>query len=227
MKATEVLHYFLSEDGEKYWHEIQKLATDNSEKANTKLEKYFMEALRLNSQQVCKRTVKEDVTSLKHGKHPVEPKQDVMLLIVSPINLSLSSPHNSIFHHTSPLNPPQSKANHDRTTFHNPSTFNPNRAASSYLHYGFGPAGQLGKDMLLAYGVALLKVAGQMDGLRKAPGQMGELKRVELKTKGERKRAQVYGRHYMTADWGYLVAEPTSKFFLFLCGRMGVPRSVG
>ena len=91
MKATEVLHYFLSEDGEKHWHEIQKLATDNSEKANTKLEKYFMEALRLNSQQVCKRTVKEDVTSLKHGKHPVEPKQDVMLLIVSPLNLSLIS----------------------------------------------------------------------------------------------------------------------------------------
>ena len=76
--------------------------------------------------------------------------------------------------------------------------------------------------MLLAYGVALLKVAGQMDGLRKAPGQMGELKRVELKTEEERKQAQVYGRHYMTADWGYLVAEPTSKFFPLLCGMMGV-----
>ncbi|KAL2051171.1 hypothetical protein ABVK25_008600 [Lepraria finkii] len=65
-----------------------------------------------------------------------------------------------------------SKTNHDRTTFHNFLAFNPNRAASSYLHYDFGPAGQIGKDMLLAYSVVLLKVAGQMDGLRKAPGQM-------------------------------------------------------
>ena len=65
--------------------------------------------------------------------------------------------------------------------------------------------------MLVAYGVAILKVAGQMDGLRKAPGQMGELKRVELKTQEQRKQGQVFGRHYMTPDWGYLVAEPTSK----------------
>ena len=65
--------------------------------------------------------------------------------------------------------------------------------------------------MLLAYGTALLKVAGQMGGLRKAPGQMGELKRVQLNEESA-KLAQVHGRHYMTPDWGYLVAEPTSKF---------------
>ena len=82
MKATEVLHYFLSDEGESHWPEIQKLATDKSEKANAKLEKHFTEALRLTSKQVCKRTVKEGVTSLKHGRQAVKPKQDVMLLIV-------------------------------------------------------------------------------------------------------------------------------------------------
>ena len=50
-----------------------------------------MEALRLDSQQICKRTVKEDVTSLKIGKRPVEPKQDIMLLIVSSLDLSVIS----------------------------------------------------------------------------------------------------------------------------------------
>lgn len=75
--------------------------------------------------------------------------------------------------------------------------------------------------MLLAYGVALLRVAGQLDGLRKAPGQMGKLKWVELTTEEEKKRTGVHGRHYMTADWGYLVAEPTSKFFLFFCWACG------
>lgn len=100
MKATEVLHYFLSDEGERHWPEIQKLATDNSERANAKLEKYFMEALRLTSKQVCKRTVKEGVTSLRHGKQAVEPKQDVMLLIVrSP------SPRPLILLHHCPLIP--------------------------------------------------------------------------------------------------------------------------
>ena len=67
--------------------------------------------------------------------------------------------------------------------------------------------------MLLAYGTALLKVAGQMGNLRKAPGEMGELKRVQLDQERQ-KHAQVYGRHYMTPDWGYLVNEPTSKSWL-------------
>lgn len=69
----------------------------------------------------------------------------------------------------------------------------------------------LSHDMLLAYGTALLKVAAQMEGLRRAPSEMGKLKRVQLDEE-RRKQAQVYGRWYMTPDWGYLVSEPTSEF---------------
>ena len=69
-----------------------------------------------------------------------------------------------------------------------------------YIIHGFGPRGQLGKDMLLAYGTALLKVAARTKGLRTAPGQMGELKQVQVRGK----------RHYMTADWAYVVDEPTT-----------------
>ena len=50
-----------------------------------------------------------------------------------------------------------------------------------------------------------------MGGLRTAPDDMGKLKRVQLDEE-RRKQAQVYGRWYMTPDWGYLVAEPTSEF---------------
>lgn len=50
-----------------------------------------------------------------------------------------------------------------------------------------------------------------MEGLRGAPNEMGKLKRVQLDEE-KRERAQVYGRWYMTPDWGYLVAEPTSEF---------------
>lgn len=58
--------------------------------------------------------------------------------------------------------------------------------------------------MLLAYGTAMLKVAARTEGLRKAPGQMGELKRVDVQ--GRRRR------RYLTADWAYVVDEPTSEF---------------
>ena len=52
-----------------------------------------------------------------------------------------------------------------------------------------------------------------MDGLRPAPGDMGTLKKVEVKNeeKGMETNGQCWGRHYMTADWAYLVQEPTSK----------------
>ena len=57
-------------------------------------------------------------------------------------------------------------------------------------------------------------MAAQMDGLRKAPGQMGELKRVQLDEQGcKHTSGQAWGRHYMTADWAYMVQEPTSRSF--------------
>ena len=83
-QATEVLHYFLSQEGKSHWPEIQKLARDNSGKANANLEKYFMEALRLNSEQVWKRTVNADAKTFETDGKTVEPKQDVVLLIASP-----------------------------------------------------------------------------------------------------------------------------------------------
>lgn len=55
--------------------------------------------------------------------------------------------------------------------------------------------------MFLAYGTAMLKVAARTEGLRMAPGKMGELKKVYVAGK----------RHYLTADWAYVVDEPTSK----------------
>lgn len=70
--------------------------------------------------------------------------------------------------------------------------------------------------MLLAYGTAMLKVAARVQGLRPAPGQMGELKKVYVKNGG--KGQQQGRRHYLTADWAYVVDEPTSKSLLELSG---------
>ncbi|MCJ1452325.1 hypothetical protein MMC28_002667 [Mycoblastus sanguinarius] len=187
---AEVLHYFLTDGHQAHWPKIVELARKDTEKADKELTEYFMEAHRLTSEQVFKRTVKPKIIGgqasrekVKIGHNTFEPKQDIILLL--------------------------SKANKDSATFHNPDVFKLGRKASSYIYHGFGPNGKLGKDMLLAYGTALLKVAGQMGNLRKAPGEMGELKRVQLDQERQ-KHAQVYGRHYMTPDWGYLVNEPTT-----------------
>ena len=91
LKFAEVLDYFLSSghptdveaDAEKkrLWSEIQDLAVQDSDIADSKLEKYFMEALRLTSQQqICRRTVKESLVA----NHTLKPDQDVILLIVRP-----------------------------------------------------------------------------------------------------------------------------------------------
>ncbi|KAL9062988.1 MAG: hypothetical protein Q9161_009671 [Pseudevernia consocians] len=177
---TEVLDYFLSENGAAHWTQVQTLARQNSEKSNKRIGLYFLEAQRLISDQVCRRTAK---ASFKIGTKSIGSNEDVMLLI--------------------------SKANNDPHAFPSPTKFDPNRKDPRYITSGFGPTSMLSHDILLAYGTALLKIAAQMEGLRRAPNEMGKLKRVQLDEE-RHKHAQVYGRWYMTPDWGYLVSEPTT-----------------
>ncbi|KAI4241616.1 MAG: hypothetical protein L6R40_004448 [Gallowayella cf. fulva] len=98
-------------------------------------------------------------------------------------------------------------ANRDPSTFAKPNEFSLKRPVGDYIIHGYGPRGQIGRDMLLAYGTAMLKVAARVQGLRPAPGQMGELKKVYVKNGG--KGQQQGRRHYLTADWAYVVDEPT------------------
>ena len=95
LQFAEVLDYFLSfehptdvkanAEKKRLWSEIQNLAMQNSDIANSKLEKYFMEALRLTSeQQICRRTVKENLGKSRLANHRLQPDQDVVLLIVRP-----------------------------------------------------------------------------------------------------------------------------------------------
>ena len=95
LQFAEVLDYFLSfehptdvdanAEKKRLWSEIQNLAMQNSDIANSKLEKYFMEALRLTSeQQMCRRTVKENLGKSHLANHRLKPDQDVIFLVVRP-----------------------------------------------------------------------------------------------------------------------------------------------
>lgn len=162
---AEVLEFYLSPNkGSKYWPQIVKLTQQDTPAADTKLERYFLEAQRLTSAQLVKH--------VSNGK-------DILLDIGA--------------------------AGKDPKIFPNPSEFSLDantRKLENYIIHGFGPRGRLGKDMLLAYGTALLKVAAKTKGIRMAPGKMGELKQVHI---GKERR-----RHYLTADWAYVVDEPTT-----------------
>ena len=80
-------------NGEKQrlWSEVQNLAMQNSDIANSQLEKYFMEALRLTSEQMCRRTVKENLGNFNLANHELKPDQDVILLVVRRLNPAILS----------------------------------------------------------------------------------------------------------------------------------------
>ncbi len=136
-----------------------------------------------------------------------------MLPLLSNLNQSL------------PADSSKAAANNDPDTFTDPQEFNLDRPLDAYIVHGHGPRGDLGRDMFLAYGTALLKVAARTEGLRKALGGMGELKRVYVGKEGKDGKERGTGkrrRHYLTADWAYVVDEPTGECFsLFLCSFCG------
>lgn len=83
MQFAEVLDYFLSDAGNEHWPKIQKLAREDSSKADDKIADYFMEAHRLSSERICKRSVKSGKDSVQIGDHNLKPKQEVLLRLVS------------------------------------------------------------------------------------------------------------------------------------------------
>ncbi|KAL8651032.1 MAG: hypothetical protein Q9210_003484 [Variospora velana] len=172
---AEVLEYYLSEPGSQHWRKITQLAKDDTPETNAKLEKYFLEAHRLTSAQLC--------------KHVSSNQEEVLLLHIGTANRDDTT-------------------NKDGTVsgFTNPTDFRLDRKLDeNMIIHGHGLRGRLGRDMFLAYGTSMLKVAARTEGLRMAPGKMGELKKVYVAGK----------RHYLTADWAYVVDEPTSEFFFF------------
>ena len=96
MQFAEVLHYFLTDGHQAHWPKIVELARKDTEKADKELTEYFMEAHRLTSEQVFKRTVKPKIIGgqasrekVKIGHNTFEPKQDIILLLVSSPALKL------------------------------------------------------------------------------------------------------------------------------------------
>jgi len=94
------------------------------------------------------------------------------------------------------------EANRDAAIFPNPNEVDITRDLDTYIHYGFGPHACLGKDASRVALMAMLKVVGRLDNLRRAPGPQGQLKKVPREG----------GSHlYMRAEQSAYFHFPTSE----------------
>lgn len=66
----------------------------------------------------------------------------------------------------------------DPGIFPEPETVRLDRPLESYIHYGVGPHTCLGMHASRVALTAMLKVVGKLDGLRRAPGSKGMLKKI-------------------------------------------------
>lgn len=92
-------------------------------------------------------------------------------------------------------------ASRDPEAFPDPLVVKLNRPMDSYIHYGWGPHQCLGYGISKLAMTTMLKTVGKLDGLRRAPGSQGHIKKV----------AGPGGiSSYLTADHSSFFAFPTT-----------------
>lgn len=153
LQFTQLLDYYLSDEGKIHIPEINKWAKTDGPEADDKLLHYAMEGIRLNgtfgSYRLC--TVSETIDD---GGRPVKvnPGDKVFCSFVG--------------------------ANREAEFFPEPETVKTDRPMESYIHYGLGPHACLGGEASRTALTAMLRVVGRLDNLRRAPGPQGQLKKI-------------------------------------------------
>jgi linoleate 10R-lipoxygenase len=150
---TQIMDYYLSEEGLKYLPDIQRLAKVDSKESDEKLLRYVNEGIRLNGTFGSYRRAEVNHTFDDDGQEiSVKPGDKVFCGFV--------------------------KAAKDPRIFPNPNDVRLDRPLESYIHYGIGEHTCLGKDASLVALTAMLRTVGKLENLRRAPGPQGQLKKV-------------------------------------------------
>jgi cytochrome P450 len=93
------------------------------------------------------------------------------------------------------------KASMDPTVFPDPTEVKLDRDIKSYIHYGWGPHQCAGLDASQTALSTMFKAVMKLDGLRRAPGPQGEVKKIPAP----------YGYTiYMLPDWSGFYPIPTT-----------------
>lgn len=150
---TQLLDYYLSDEGKVHLPEINRLAKTDSVEADDKLLHYAMEGIRLNGTFGSYRESTVE-TTIDDGGRPVQvkPGDKVFVSFVD--------------------------ANREAEFFPDPNQVRIDRPLENYIHYGAGPHTCLGGEASRVALTAMLKVVGRLDNLRRAPGPSGELKKI-------------------------------------------------
>ena len=152
-KFTQMLDYYLSDEGKMHLLTINKLAKTEGPEADDKLLHYAMEGIRLNGTFGSLRQSTVSTTIDDNGRPvTVKPGDKVFTNFVS--------------------------ASREAEFFPEPNTVKIDRPLENYIHYGLGPHACLGGEASRVALTAMLRVVGRLDNLRRAPGAQGQLKKI-------------------------------------------------
>jgi|ERR1700722_7899641 linoleate 10R-lipoxygenase len=152
MQFTQIMDYYLGA-GSKHLPEINRLAKIDNAETDEKLLHYAMEGIRLNGTFGSYRRSTISTTVMDGDTQvPIKPGDNVFVSFVG--------------------------AARDPSVFPNPEEVVVDRPIESYIHYGMGEHSCLGKQASMVALTAMLRTVGKLDGLRRAPGPQGELKKI-------------------------------------------------
>ena len=154
VQFTQLLDYYLSDQGRKHLPNINRWAKVEGAEADDKLLHYAMEGIRLNGnfRSYRRSTVS---TTVYDGGRPVKgnPGDIVFCCCVG--------------------------ARREAEYFPEPDSVRIDRPIDSYVHYGMGSHACLGREASGAALTAMLRVVGRLENLRRAPGPQGRLKKIQ------------------------------------------------
>ncbi|OOQ87882.1 Linoleate 10R-lipoxygenase [Penicillium brasilianum] len=150
---TQIIEYYTSPEGKKHWAEISRLAKEDTKDSDEKLYRYCLEAIRINGTFGAYREARNAVTVEENGKMiEIQPGNKIFASFV--------------------------QANHDPSVYPEPNEVNLDRPIDSYINHGQGPSTGFGKEITKIALVAMLRVVGRLQNLRRALGAQGQLKKV-------------------------------------------------
>lgn len=150
---TQVIEYYTGE-GQQHLAEINRLAKEDTPENDEKLFRYSLEAIRINGTFGAYRKAEKDVSVTDDGKTvDIKAGEQVFASFL--------------------------QANHDASVFPEPLEVNLNRPLESYLQHGNGDNTAFGKEITKIALVAMLRVVGRLENLRRAKGAQGQLQKIK------------------------------------------------
>lgn len=150
---TQIIEYYTSPEGKKHLVEINRLAKQDSTANDEVLYRYCLEAIRINGTFGAYREAQTPMTVQDSGKTiDIKAGEKVFASFV--------------------------QANHDPSVYPEPNEVKLDRPIDSYINHGQGPNTGFGREITKIALVAMLRVVGRLENLRRAPGAQGQLKKI-------------------------------------------------